>query len=318
MKKIIRYNPSLTTLNMGDCIIFDSIQNQLVTLFEDAFNIDVSTHLPVSYIFSNLLSEADYKFVCGTNLLMGKLNRIFRQWDINIFNAKKLGPAILIGAGWWQYNNMPNLYTKRVYKKILSRDFMHSVRDNYTKDILNKMGFDNVICTGCPTMWLLTKEHCDRIKNSKSRNVVATVTDYAANIKEDQRMIEILFENYDKVYLWLQGSEDYKYLNELKYNNDLILIPPSLEKYDEILTSGDVDYVGSRLHGGIRALQKQVRTIILAVDNRAKEKQKDFNLKVIERANIENLAEVINSNFKTEIKIPIDEINRWKSQFIEL
>ncbi len=316
MKKIIRYNPSLTTLNMGDFVIFDSIKTQMADLFEDAFNVDVSTHLPVNYIFTRLLSEADYKFVCGTNLLMGKLNGIFRQWDINIFNAKKLGPAILIGAGWWQYNNKPNAYTKRVYKKILSTEYMHSVRDTYTEHMLRSMGFTNVICTACPTMWALTKEHCAEIPKDKAKKAMTTLTDYNQDREKDIRMLEILKENYETVYLWIQGGEDYKYFNSLDVDG-ITLVPPSLEKYDEILTAGDIDYVGSRLHGGIRALQKKVRTIILGVDNRAKEKQKDFNLKVIAREDVEMLPELINSSFETDINIPIDNINKWKSQFIK-
>ena len=316
MKKIIRYNPSLTTMNMGDFVIFDSIEKQLGQLFKDAFNIDVSTHLPISYVFSNLLNEADYKFVCGTNLLMGKLNGIFRQWDINIFNAAKLGPAILIGAGWWQYNNNPNGYTKKVYKKILSREFNHSVRDNYTKKMLNNIGFDNVICTACPTMWSLTKEHCEGIPQTKASKVVTTLTDYNKDAEKDQRMLDVLSENYDKVYVWMQGMGDYAYLNELCTNDKIEIIPPSLARYDEVLENEDVDYIGSRLHGGIRALQKQVRCVILGVDNRAKEKEKDFNIKVIDRNDVEKLPLLINSSFKTEIDIPIDEINRWKSQFI--
>lgn len=316
MKKIIRYNPSLTTLNMGDFVIFDSIKTQMADLFEDAFNVDVSTHLPVNYVFTRLLTEADYKFVCGTNLLMGKLNGIFRQWDINILNAKKLGPAILIGAGWWQYNNKPNAYTKKVYKRILSTEYMHSVRDTYTEQMLRGMGFTNVICTACPTMWALTKEHCKEIPTDKAKNVMTTLTDYNQDREKDIRMLEILKENYETVYLWIQGGQDHEYFESLGVDG-IILVPPSLEKYDEVLMAGDIDYVGSRLHGGIRALQKKVRTIILGVDNRAKEKHKDFNLKVIDREDVEMLPDLINSSFETDINIPIENINKWKSQFIK-
>ncbi len=314
MKKIIRYNPSLTTLNMGDFVIFDSIKTQMADLFEDAFNVDVSTHLPVNYVFTRLLTEADYKFVCGTNLLMGKLNGIFRQWDINILNAKKLGPAILIGAGWWQYNNKPNGYTKKVYKRILSTEYMHSVRDTYTEKMLRDMGFTNVICTACPTMWALTKEHCKEIPTDKAKNVMTTLTDYNQDREKDIRMLEILKENYETVYLWIQGGQDHEYFESLGVDG-ITLVPPSLEKYDEVLMAGDIDYVGSRLHGGIRALQKKVRTIILGVDNRAKEKHKDFNLKVIDREDVEMLPDLINSSFETDINIPIENINKWKSQF---
>ncbi|TOG81065.1 capsular biosynthesis protein, partial [Vibrio parahaemolyticus] len=70
------------------------------------------------------------------------------------------------------------------------------------------------------------------------------------------------------------------------------IIAPSLESFDEVLSSGNVDYIGTRLHGGVRALQKKVRTLILAIDNRAWEKKKDFNLPVVERND-----EVAISNF---------------------
>lgn len=317
MKKIIRYNPSLTTMNMGDFIIFDSIKKQMGELFDDSYNVDVSTHLPVSMLFSYILKDADYKFVCGTNLLMGKLNGIFRQWDINILNAKMLGPAILIGAGWWQYNNKPNLYTKQIYKKILSRDYMHSVRDNYTKEMLNKMGFDNAICTSCPTMWALTPEHCEKIPKAKAKSVVTTVTDYSQDIEADNKMFRLLAENYDKIYLWIQGYNDMEYISKLELNDKVVFVSPALEKYDEILENEDVDYVGSRLHGGIRALQKGVRTLIIGVDNRAKEKAKDFNLNVIAREEEDNISQIVNNEIITDINIPIDEINRWKSQFLK-
>lgn len=319
MKKIIRYNPSLCTANMGDFIIFDSIVNELDFLFNNAFNLDISTHLPITYSYTKLLMsiKADYKFVCGTNLLMGKLNGIFRQWDINILNAKHLGPVILIGVGWWQYNNKLNNYTKKIYQDILSKDYLHSVRDNYTKEMLEKNGFKNIINTACPTMWKLTEKHCNDITNHKAKNVITTLTDYHRNINEDTALLKILERNYENIYIWIQGSNDYEYLIELQnnLNINLNIINPNLRSYDNILEMDDIEYVGSRLHAGIRALQHKRRTLILAVDNRALEKKKDFNLPVIKRENISELEEIINSNFHTNIKIPTNEINIWKEQF---
>lgn len=318
MKKIIRYNPAVTTFNMGDAIIFDSIEKQLSDVFLDAFNVDVSSHLPVSLLFSYLMKDADYKFVLGTNLLMGHLDKLFKQWDVNLFNAKMLGPAILIGVGWWQYNDKPDLYTKQIYKRILSHDVMHSVRDNYTKEMLKGMGFENVICTACPTMWSLTPEHCRDIPKTKADKVMTTLTDYSKDPEADIKMLELLKENYKEVYLWLQGIGDMDYLKELGYEDKVKLVPPSLKRYDDMLESGEIDYVGSRLHGGIRALQKKVRTLILGVDNRAKEKAKDFNINVISRDEADKIPEMVNSEFSTDIKIPLDEINRWKSQFLSV
>lgn len=313
-KEIVMYSPAVSSVNMGDHIIYEGVCKQLKGLLEDAFIIEISTHLPVSK-YIKTLSKADYKFVCGSNLLRGKMDRCFRQWDIDIFHADKIGPAILVGAGWWQYGDEPNLYTKNLYKRVLSDEYYHSVRDSYTEKQLKKIGIENVINTSCPTMWDLTKEHCLDIPKSKAKNVVTTVTDYRKDIDKDSKMLNILFKNYEKVYLWLQGMGDYQYIKNLNIDEKKVtLVPPNLESYNNILNE-DVDYIGTRLHAGIRALQMKKRSIIIGIDNRSIEKKKDFNLVVVNREEIDKLEDFINCEFPTEINIPIDNINKWKSQF---
>lgn len=312
--KIVLYNPGISSLNMGDHIIFDGAHTQLGDLINNAFIVEVSTHLPISRYLRHT-KKSDYKFVCGSNLLRGKMNRIFRQWDINICNAHLIGPSILIGAGWWQYGDEVNIYTKYLYKKVLSKDFIHSVRDSYTENQMKKMGFNNVINTGCPTMWELTKEHCLEIPMEKSQDVVCTITDYNGDTEKDKELFEILLKNYRNVYLWIQGYNDYEYFKKLDVEHSKIkIVEPNLKAYDLVLQK-NIDYVGTRLHGGIRALQKKKRAIIISIDNRAIEKQKDFNLTCISRDNITELETMINSSFRTEITIPIDNINKWKKQF---
>lgn len=317
MKKVIIYNPSITSLNIGDQVIFESAYEAIKPLTQGVFEINVSTHLPVSGIFANLLRDADLKFVCGTNLLRNMLDRRFRQWDINIFNAKKLGPCTLIGVGWHQDNFPFTPYTKYVYKKILSKDTIHSVRDEYTKKQLEKIGFSNVINTGCPTLWSLTREKCARIPVQKQRDVIFTLTDYKPDKHKDRMIIEVLKENYETVYLWLQGVCDYKYAEELGVLDMVEIISPSLKAYDELLSQKEIDYIGTRLHGGIRALQHEKRTMILAVDGRAMEKKKDFNLPVISRNELtkEKLLEIIQKERTTDIVVPEDNIKLWKKQF---
>ncbi len=313
--KIVLYNPAISSLNMGDHIIFDAIRAQLERLLTEAFIVEVSTHLPVSR-YLRRTRGFDYRFVCGSNLLRGRMNRLFRQWDVNILNAHYVGPCVLVGTGWWQYGDEPNYYTKRLYRKILSSDLIHSVRDAYTEMQLRKMGFANVLNTACPTMWDLTEEHCDQIPQSRAKDVVCTITDYNKDWVKDRYMIKTLCDEYDNVYLWLQGLGDYEYYQQLDLKSKQIhLIPPNLDKYDSILEK-HVDYVGTRLHAGIRALQKKKRTTIIAIDNRAIEKQSDFNLNCLTRSEIERLPELINSDFPTNINIPIENIVRWKEQFL--
>lgn len=316
MKHTLFINPAESSLNLGDEIIADSVIRQLSFFTKNTFQTSISSHLPLSYMYKKAIGKCDYKFVCGSNLLMGKLNKRFKQWHIDYTDISFLKGSVLVGVGWWQYGNKPNFYTKTLYKNILSKDIIHSVRDNYTKEMLNSIGIENVINTGCATMWDLTPEHCSKIPTGKSKSVVFTLTDYNKDIEKDKKLIDILIKNYDNVFFWPQGVGDYQYLEELTNIDDIKIVNPTLRDYDNLLDSEDIDFIGTRLHGGIRALQKRKRTIIIIVDNRAKEKQRDFNLKCVERNSLDELEDLINGNWATDIKIPLENIKKWKSQFI--
>ena len=314
MKKVILYNPSISTINVGDEIIFQGVYKVLKPILDESYVVNISTHLPVSYLFSKIFANADSKFVCGTNLLRNSLGGRFRQWDINFINAKALGPSTLVGVGWHNDGKKLTKYTKGLYKKILSHESIHSVRDEYTKERLKKIGFENVVNTGCATMWDLTPEFCETIPNKKAKKVVFTLTDYNKNPHQDKKIIEILNKEYEEVYLWLQGWGDYDYAKSIDILDKVKVIAPNLQSYYNFLSDYYVDYIGTRLHGGIRALQYGKRTMIFAVDNRAMEKKKDFNLPVESRKDItqEQLLKIIHCERKTEIVIPQKNILLWK------
>lgn len=316
MKNTVLFNPAISSYNMGDHIISDSAKKQIMPFIKDDFIVEVSTHLPISRMYMRHQKEADHRFVLGSNLLRGKMNRFFRQWDVKLSQADLVKNSVLVGVGWWQYSDEPNAYTKQLYNRILSKEYIHSVRDEYTKTQLNKMGFTNVLNTSCATMWDLTEEHCHQIPEHKQDNVVFTLTDYNKDVYLDSIFVNQLIKNYDKVYYWVQGYGDLDYLDSLEIEkNRITIIPPSLEAFDSILRSENIEYIGTRLHGGIRALQHKKRSIIIGIDNRATEKKKDFNLNVLDRSEIGDLKNIIPNNLQTKIKIPEKEIQEWKNQF---
>lgn len=317
MKNVVLYDPGVSSMNLGDKIISQAAKEQLDFILKDSFAVEVSTHLPQSLYYMRHLAKADLKFVLGSNLLKSTFFGFKKQWDINLRLSKITGPCVLVGAGWWQYGNKPNLYTKILLKSTLSKKYIHSVRDEHTLKILKSIGINNVINTACPTTWALTKEHCEDIKVQKSDNVVFTITDYNKDQDRDSKMVDVLSTNYKTVYFWPQGIEDFNYLKKMNKQNvkNLVILTPSLESFNEVLESGNIDYVGTRLHAGIRALQKKVRTLIISIDNRAKEKNKSFGIPILERNEMQNLEQIINNDLKMNIKIPIENIEIWKSQF---
>jgi polysaccharide pyruvyl transferase WcaK-like protein len=82
------------------------------------------------------------------------------------------------------------------------------------------------------------------------------------------------------------------------------------------LQAGNVDYVGTRLHGGVFALQNSCRSIIISIDHRAEGFHQTNNLPILKRSEIsQKLEKMICSEFKTEIVINQKAIAEFKSQF---
>ena len=317
MKKVLLFDPAIGSINLGDHIISAAAREALQPLLQDSFVIDMSTHTPIGIFYQkHFMQDIDLKFVLGSNLLMGKLNGRFRQWDINLISAKYIAPVILLGVGWWQVEQNWNHYTRRLYRRVLAGDYYHSVRDEMTKDRLNAMGFKNVINTGCPTTWSLTEAHCRDIPRSPASAVVWTVTDYMPDLERDRFIFKVLKDVYDIIYLWLQGSGDVNYAKNICGDDfqSLQLISPSLAAFDNFLSSHDTDYIGTRLHAGIRALQHRRRSLIIGIDHRAVEMKRDINLPVLEHNELVDLPTYINRDIQPFIKIPTAEIDRFLQQ----
>lgn len=322
MKKILLLDTSVATQNVGDEIINDSIRMNWTELYDKNYICKYPTHTPpyawwqqliVSRKF-DILANSDYKFLCGTNALYTNMMRPLPQWNIFPWNASFYKDTILLGVGAGINSKSINLYTRYLYKKVLSKKFIHSVRDEYTKNMLESLGY-RALNTGCPTLWGFTDDFCRNIPTTKSHKVLFTLTGYQRDIDNDKLMIEILRNNYETLYFWPQTPTDLDYLRGLG-KLDVKVVPPNLHSYDKILNN-DIDYVGNRLHGGIRALQRGCRSLIVAIDYRATNMSKKYGLPIIERENIGlKLDHFINSSYETKLTgLDFEIIEKWKKQF---
>ncbi|MFV0250038.1 MAG: polysaccharide pyruvyl transferase family protein [Bacilli bacterium] len=323
MKKVLVFDPSYGTLNNGDFIIKELTLKEMNPIIGKNFVVNVGTHNPIIH-FYQLISKndilkyyknADIKFLFGTNILKKNLNKIWTDWNVNLFNFKPYIGLVLIGAGSDGNFNKINFWTRILYKKMLNNKYYHSVRDESTKLKLESLGL-KAINTGCPTLWSLTEEHCLKIPVVKSEKVIFTLTDYNKDYELDKLMIDILFSNYKEVYFWIQGAGDLEYLEKFENYNKIKLIGPTLSDYNQFLNNNCTDYVGTRLHAGIYAIKAFKRSIIISIDNRASDMSKSYNLNTINRTDIiDNLECKINEEFETLIKINKENIEKWKNQF---
>ena len=311
-------NTSIATENTGDKIIMDSSFNELRSVLLNYQTIEFPTHEKLSNVSYKLQKIIKFNIACGTNLLHSHMG-IVKQWNIGLLDAYKIKPVVLLGVGWRsQEKRKTDIYTKFLLGKVLSKTHYHSVRDSYTESKLRDAGISNVLNTGCPTIWRLDKEHCKEIPVSRGANAVVVLTDYSANRELDTKLMDYVLTFYKKVYFWCQGTKDLEYLNTLGFRDNVQLLPPSLNGYNALLSDPSIalDYVGTRLHGGIRALQYKRRSTIIGVDHRANKKGSDFNLPVISRyASEVDIKEMISGDRDTKVLLPVENIEKWKSQF---
>ncbi|HCD5273717.1 TPA: polysaccharide pyruvyl transferase family protein, partial [Klebsiella pneumoniae] len=125
----------------------------------------------------------------------------------------------------------------------------------------------------------------------------------------------LLLSKYDSVYLWLQGDGDLKFLKEIGYQDKVKIIAPSLNAYENVLISDtSIDYIGTRLHAGVFALQNLRRTLVVAIDNRAKEISADTNLPIVERGDIQTISDWIDGGSETVLTLKNEEIYKFRKQ----
>lgn len=322
MENILIFDTSVASENKGDDIIMECTRKELAPLLKDNFELNLPTHVSPFHWYqvfrgSNAFhryADCRYKFVGGSNILIPNLLTHYPQWNINIFNYHANKGCILVGVGAGAGAEQgSNWYTRYVYQHMLNRDFYHSARDERSKVYMESLGL-KAINTGCVTMWILTPEHCAQIPTKKADKVVFTLTAGAAD-ENDQVLIDKLVKNYNEIYFWPQCIGDYEYFQSLKNTDNVHVLQASKEAYDRYLTDNDTDYVGTRLHGGVYAMRHKRRAIIIAIDERARAINERNHLNCIEKADMKQLDAMINSEIKTNIIMPFDEIKRWKAQF---
>ena len=137
MEKIALLDTAVGSTNKGDEIIRECVKEELGDLLNKYFVMNTPTHLSAFTLLQNIgrlpdsareISEAKYKFVCGTNLFSRDMIHRCNQWNIGYFNSRPVTGSIFVGVGSNGRNKI-NFYTRKLYKKILSKEFIHSVRE---------------------------------------------------------------------------------------------------------------------------------------------------------------------------------------------
>jgi hypothetical protein len=318
MPRVCLLDPSITSRdglppgNLGDLIIRQAVMRELHELLPNFEWVSVPTQMPLTADELELAAGSDLLIIGGTNLLSSHMQQ-YRQWHISPTEAARLHRVVLMGVGWWQYQDEPDSYTQSVLLSALSPRLPQSVRDNYTSQKLRGIGLSNVVNTGCPTMWRLTPDLLDIIPTSKADDVLLMLTDYNKNRPVDRQLLDLLFSQYKRVYFWPQGSGDARYLAE--FSSATIVLDRSLAGLEQLLMRSEpIDYIGTRLHGGIKCLEYGRRSLVLGIDNRAAEIAGDTGLPVVGRSDLDSLRSWIADSKPIRLTINGAAVEKWKRE----
>jgi polysaccharide pyruvyl transferase WcaK-like protein len=306
------FDTAIESDNLGDGIIMDAVWKVIDPLLSGAALLRTPSHRRATAGELWRGRKAGLSIVGGTNILKSHM-LVRSNWRITPLDYLVWRNVVLLGVGWQQYGGEADAATRLFFRTVLSRGGLQSVRDMDTYAHLRRI-IPNVVYTACPTMWMLDAAHCRDIAVRKARHAVFAVTYYRPAPEADRRLFALLKRRYEKVYFWPQQSDDVPYLRRIGIA-DYIPIAPDLKAYDRLLAEEDVDFIGARLHGGIRALQHKRRALIVPVDNRAAEISKTTALPIISRDEPEAIEHWIDNPRPTRIVLPWDAIARWKAQF---
>ncbi len=305
------YDTALNTNNIGDEIVMQAITSHLKPLLDrsDVRRLSVHDYL---YYFRHKAPKDSVAFACGTNLVGSRM--ILRgTWRMTPLDLLTMRNIVLLGIGWEDHMPKPDLPTQLFFRLALSKNYIHSVRDNYTRDQIAPY-VPRVLNTACPTMWNL-ENSCPLVPHSRAENAVFSLNYHRALPVRDRALCELLLREYKQVFFWPQELGDIHYLQTLGFHESMPIIPPLLKVYDQILKETPVDVIGCRLHGGIRALQKNRRTLVLSVDDRASDLAQTTGLPTLPASAFEAIRSWITTPAPTQITLPQEAIGQWKAQF---
>lgn len=300
---------SLNSENDGDQIIVESILKHYPEMGSWP---RFPTHTPLTKNERAKSANLDLLVVTGTNILTSRALRD-RQWRLRPHDIAALyKKVIFLGVGWRQYQGDPSLLARAKLAALKFPGVPVAARDAYTVEKLSKIGVE-ALNTGCPTMWSLPPV---LPALGAERRCITTLTSYNPNNIRDLEMIEFLSGIYDQVQIWPQGYEDAVNAARLKLPRNVHVASRGLSSLDSLLV--DHEYVGTRLHAGIRAAQAGKPSLVVAVDNRAIEISRDTGFPVVARkggrAALEKAHEIA-AAAPSNLRLPHTAINTWKTRF---
>lgn len=312
MRHVHLIDTAIASDNAGDEIIMAEVRRQILPLIGDAVITTSSGHDGLGRFGRDAAVRADVVFLCGTNALSARFRLGGRfMWHVGLADLSALrGKVVLVGVGANKDFTRIDPRQKWLLRHLLSDRHLHAVRDGTALRLLQAIG-RNGANTACPTLWGIDGA---AIPQDRARRATLTLTQHRAD-PTDAALLAQLLALYDEVWFWPQQLRDLDYLRSLPGAERVRVLAPNLPAYDAHLAAAPTDVVGTRLHGTIRGLHHGRRSLVVVVDNRARDIGAETGLPVIARADMAGLTARLSAPLPTPLRLPSVAIDRFTTQF---
>ena len=276
-------NPRLSTANVGDIFIEDSVKRILD--FDPERSVDIDPRKPLNPGDIERINQCDVAVIVGTNLWYQQVRKPNR-WLISVDELKQIKiPFVPLGVGTTQHRSEVDSFrfdeeTVALLRQIHDMCEASSARDPRTYETLQKAGISNVVMTGCPTLYRSLKPHWT-LNQKQTDKIVVTAR------KGQDRNLQIIMKE-----LVRRGKQP---VIAAQKKNDLYCAkrrfplyrpgPESLYKFDikpyQSLVEKAYGAIGWRLHGNMFHLAHGNPTMFFANCSRCLSFSEAFGLPCI-------------------------------------
>lgn len=311
-ENVVLLDTAVRTNRLTDKMVMGECRNICEELFQDRPFMCV----PASHYKNSIKEPKDSrKILCGSNILSREMEKTGQLLFSDILS--EFQNICLMGAGIREFEigDPISSYTQSLLRFLLCGRTIHAVRDEKTKSFLEQIGIHNVVRTGCPSLWSLTAQRCEKIPQRKGRNVLTALESRSESLLEDRNLLKILKEEYETVSIWVRDKENLEYLQKLGNLKEYTLIPGTFQALNETLTGQNIDYIGTHIQAGIQNLAMLNRSLIISDTDYAQALRQEMHLPVLKRSMQKEVEAWLTAPYETHILLPEENIKHWKAQF---
>jgi hypothetical protein len=272
-------NPAVSTENVGDLFIVDSLKRILD--FDAGRSFDVDPRKPIGReIIERINRDADAAVICGTNLWYKRMPKPGR-WMLTLDDLRAIKvPIVPWGIGTTRHSDDDNDFepdTLAQIQTIHASCALGSARDVRTAEVLEQAGIKNVSMTGCPTLFGSLAPTWSLRRKPAAKKVVVTVRKGAA--KNVRRLLKELTRRGFEPVIAAQQAPDNFLAKPLLRKSWPTLYEYNIRPYLDLVEEA-VGAIGWRLHGNMIHLARGNPAILFSNCSRGESFCETFGLPV--------------------------------------